>query len=146
MIQYNKNILIRKAKSSDIPRVVKISTGVRHLENYPKQKLGRAEFEIFLSGTFAFMFVAEIEKKVVGYITAFRSDDYFFLPFAAVYKKYRRHGIARKLLEKVEEIAKKEKCKYILYTAYTSNKAIEKFSKKMGYKKSRTLIQYYKIL
>jgi ribosomal protein S18 acetylase RimI-like enzyme len=146
MRQYNKNILIRKACASDIHRVVEISKSVRQLENYPKQKLGRAEFEIFLGNSFTFMLVAKIERKVVGYITAFRSDDYFFLPYAAVDKKYRRHGIAKMLLENVEEIAKNDKCKYILYTAYTSNKAIEKFSKKMGYKKSRTLIQYYKIL
>jgi cobalamin biosynthesis Co2+ chelatase CbiK len=50
------------------------------------------------------------------------------------------------LIKKVEEMAHKEKQKYILCTAYTSNKAIEKFSKKMGYKKSRALVQYYKIL
>jgi ribosomal protein S18 acetylase RimI-like enzyme len=138
--------MIRKARASDIRRVVEISKGVRQLENYPNQKLGRAEFKIFLSGSFAFMLLAEIDKKVVGFITAFRSNDYFFLPYAAVDKKYRRHGIAKMLLEKVEEIAKKKKCKYILYTAYISNKAIEKFSKKMGYKKSRTLIQYYKLI
>lgn len=146
MRQYNKNILIRKARATDIPRVVEISKGMRQLENYPKQKLGRAEFEIFLSGTFAFILVAVIDKKTAGYITAFRSDDYFFLPFSAVDKKYRRLGIASLLLKKVEETARKEKQKYILYTAYTTNKPIAKFSKKMGYKKSRTLIQYYKIL
>lgn len=108
MRQYNKNIIIREACDSDIPRVVEISKGVRQLENYPKQKLGRAEFEIFLSGSFAFMLLAEIDKKVVGFITAFRSNDYFFLPYAAVDKKYRRHGIAKMLLEKIEEVAKKK--------------------------------------
>ncbi|MDO9028506.1 MAG: GNAT family N-acetyltransferase [Candidatus Roizmanbacteria bacterium] len=139
-------IIIRKAVEKDIKHVVELSKGLCQLENYPHQKLGASEFKKFLRGNYTFMFVAEAQKKVVGYITGFRSDDYFFLPFAAVYKKYRRRGIAKLLLEKVEEMAKKEKMKYILYTAYTSNKAIEKFSKVMGYKKSRTLIQYFKIL
>ncbi len=141
----DRSIVIRKAMKKDIPRIVEISKNLRQLENYPGQKMGRSEFEKFLYGDFAFMLVAEVDKKVAGYITAFRSDDYFFLPFSAVDKKYCRHGIASLLLKKVEEMARKEKQKYILYTAYTSNKAIEKFSKKMGYKKSRTLIQYYKI-
>jgi ribosomal protein S18 acetylase RimI-like enzyme len=140
------SILIRKAAKKDIPRIGEISKNLRQLENYPGQKMGRSEFEKFLFGDFAFMLVAEVDKKVAGYIAGFRSDDYFFLPFSAVDKKYRRHGIASLLIEKVEEMAHKEKQKYILYTAYTSNKAIEKFSKKMGYKKSRTLLQYYKVL
>jgi ribosomal protein S18 acetylase RimI-like enzyme len=145
----SKNIVkikIRKARREDLNRLVSISKNLRQLENYPNQKLGKSEFEKFLYGDFAFMLVAEVNKQVAGYITGFRSDDYFFLPFSAVDKNFRRHGIAKKLLEKVEEMAKKEKQKYILYTAYTSNKAIQKFSKKMGYKKSRTLIQYYKII
>jgi len=146
MIQTNTIVMIRRAKKTDIPRVVELSRNLRQLENYPNQKMGRTEFEKFLSGDFAFMLVAELDRKVGGYITGFRSGDSYFLPFAAVDKKFRRHGIAKMLLEKVEEMAKKEKQKYILYTAYTSNKAIEKFSKVMKYKKSRTLIQYYKIL
>lgn len=139
-------IIIRKAIKKDIKHVVELSKGLRQLENYPNQKLGKSEFEKFLGGNYAFVFVAEVQKKVAGYITGFRSDDYFFLPFAATDKKYRRCGVASLLIKKVEEMAKKEKIKYILYTAYTSNKAIEKFSKVMGYKKSKTLIQYFKIL
>ena len=142
----SQSIIIRKAAKKDISRIVVISKNLRQLENYPKQKLGRSEFEKFLYGNFAFMLVAEVDKRVAGYITAFRSDDYFFLPFSAVDKKYRRLGIASLLIKKVEEMARKEKQIYILYTAYTTNKAIAKFSKKMGYKKSRTLIQYYKII
>lgn len=139
-------IKIRKAAEKDIKYIVELSKGLRQLENYPHQKLGASEFKKFLGGNFAFMLVAEVQKMVVGYITGFRSNDYFFLPFAATDKKYRRCGIASLLIKKVEEMAKKEKIKYILYTAYTSNKAIEKFSKAMGYKKSKTLIQYFKIL
>lgn len=139
-------IKIRKAKFEDIKRVVEISKNLRQLENYPNQKLGRSEFEKFIDNRYAFMYIAETENKVVGYITAFRSDDYLFLPFAAVDKKYRRLGIAQRLLEKVESIAKKEKRKYILFTAYESNKPIHQFAKKMGYKSSRRLFQYYKLL
>jgi ribosomal protein S18 acetylase RimI-like enzyme len=142
----NRSIVIRKAVKKDLPRIVEISKNLRQLENYPHQKIGKTEFEKFLFGDFAFMLVAEADKRVVGYITGFRSDDYFFLPFSAVDKKFRRLGIASLLIKKVEEMAHKEKQKYILCTAYTSNKAIEKFSKKMGYKKSRALVQYYKIL
>ncbi len=140
------NIKIRKATEKDIKYIVELSRGLRQLENYPHQILGVSEFRNFLSGTFAFMLVAEVQKRVVGYITCFRANDYFFLPFAATDKKCRRRGVASLLLKKIEEIAKKENKKYILYTAYTSNKAIEKFSKTMGYNKSRTLIQYFKIL
>ena len=92
------------------------------------------------------MLVAEVDNKVVGFITAFRSDDYFFLPFAAVDKEYRRCGIAKMLLLKVEALARGEKRKYILFTAYTSNYAIKNFSKVMKYKRSRKLFQYFKIL
>lgn len=137
---------IREAKYKDIDRVVEISKNLRQLENYPNQKLGKTEFYKFVKSKHAFMYVAEVENKVVGYITAFRSDDYLFLPFAAVDKKYRRKGIAKQLLEKVEQVARKEKRKYILFTAYESNKPIHKFARKLGYKSSRKLVQYYKLL
>ncbi len=137
---------IRKARLNDIDRVVEISKNLRQLENYPNQKLGRSEFEKFINSRYAFMYVAEINKLVVGYITAFRSDDYLFLPFAAVDKKFRRLGIAQQLLELVEKIAKKEKRRYILFTAYESNKPIHYLAKKLGYKSSRRLFQYYKLL
>lgn len=137
---------IRKATYKDIDVVVEISKNLRQLENYPNQKLGKTEFKKFVKSKYAFMYVAEVNKKVVGYITAFRSDDYLFLPFAAVERKYRRHGIASKLLERVEKIAKREKRKYILFTAYETNKPIHQFAKKLGYKATRKLVQYYKLI
>lgn len=137
---------IRKAKYKDLDRVVEISKNLRQLENYPNQKLGKSEFRKFVRGRYAFMFVAEVDKKIAGYITAFRSDDYLFLPFAAVDRFYRRKGIAGKLLEKIEKVAKREKRKYILFTAYENNKPVHNFAGKMGYKATRKLVQYYKLV
>lgn len=142
----NVKIKIRKGRRGDLKRVVEISKNLKQLENYPNQKLDKSEFEKFIVSKYAFMYVAELENEVVGYITAFRSDEYLFLPFSAVDRKYRRLGIASKLIKKVEEIARKEKRKYILFTAYLNNKPIHSFAKKLGYRASRKLIQYYKLM
>jgi ribosomal protein S18 acetylase RimI-like enzyme len=140
------NIVIRQAKKSDLPAIVKISRGVREIENYPNQRMKVDDFAHFVSGEGGRMFVAVAGKEVVGYITVYESDNYFYLPYAVTKRNWRKRGIGSALLSHVEQLAKEADVEYILMSVYVYNSSVHKFLKARGYIPSKKLIQYSKII
>lgn len=143
---------IRRAKMSDLPAVVKMSAGVKEIENYPGQKMRAADFKHFVYGDGASMLVAVVPGKkpsgyeVVGYVTIYESENYFYLPYAVTKKEWRRSGVASALLHEVERLAKDGNVEYILMSVYVYNTGVRSFLKARGYVASKRLIQYSKIL
>ncbi|MCL5020814.1 MAG: hypothetical protein M1339_03945, partial [Bacteroidetes bacterium] len=96
--------LIRRAKLSDLPAIVKMSAGVKEIENYPGQKMKAEDFRHFIDGDGASMLVAVVPggvrpgDEVVGYVTIYESENYFYLPYAVTRKGWRRHGVGSALL------------------------------------------------
>ncbi len=135
-------IVVRRAKSGDLPSVVRMSRGVREIENYPGQKMKQDDFVGFVEGYGGLMLVATVKEKVVGYVTVYESENYFYLPYAVTAKAWRRRGVAGALLDEVERLAKKEKVEYIFMSAYLYNSAVHSFLKGRGYIASKKLIQY----
>ncbi|HUI31423.1 MAG TPA: GNAT family N-acetyltransferase [Candidatus Acidoferrales bacterium] len=151
-----KNFVVRPAKKSDLPAVVKMSHGVSEIENFPGQKMKVEDFIHFTKGDGALMLVAESRGtrrarsrsagEVVGYITVYQSENYFYLPYAVTKKGWRRHGVGGALLERVEALAKEAKVEYILMSVYVYNLSVHTFLKERGYTASKRLIQYSKII
>jgi len=144
-------VIIRYATSRDLQRIVEISEETRELENYTGQVMSASDFAEFLDRSpsrkgWAFLIVAEVDGNVVGYITGYKGKRYFYLPYGAVDKRYRRKGIATALMQYVEKLALKERKKYVFYSVFTSNKAMKRFSRKLGFRPGRTLVQYAKVL
>ncbi len=143
---------IRKARAGDLPAVVKMSSGVNEIENYPGQRMKAEDFKHFVSGDGATMLVAVAphgrngEKEVVGYVTIYRSENYFYLPYAVTRKGWRRRGIGDALLREVEKLAKDEKVEYILMSVYIYNSSVHSFLRARGYVPSKKLVQYSKII
>ena len=143
---------IRRAKMSDLPAVVRMSAGVREIENYPDQKMKPADFKHFVYGDGASMLVAVAPGKkpsgyeVVGYVTIYESENYFYLPYAVTKKGWRRRGVGSALLREVERLAKDENVEYILMSVYVYNTGVHSFLKARGYAASKRLVQYSKIL
>jgi ribosomal protein S18 acetylase RimI-like enzyme len=143
---------IREARRGDLAEIVKMSAGVKEIENYPGQRMRADDFIHFLGGKDAAMFVAVVPGKararveVVGYVTVYRSENYFYLPYAVTKKGWRRHGIGGALLSAVERLAKEEEVEYILMSVYAYNKTVGTFLKARGYVASRRLIQFSKII
>ena len=84
--------------------------------------------------------VAKIENKVVGSVMGIVCDELFgnCLPFmvvenVAVLKEYRRRGVARELLIKLEEHAKQRFCTTILFVSSEHRTAAHKLYESVGY-------------
>ena len=143
---------IRRARRGDLAEIVKMSAGVREIENYPGQRMKADDFIHFLGGNDAMLIVAVVpgtrkgKDEVVGYVTVYRSENYFYLPYAVTKKGWRRHGIGGALLSAVERLAQDEKVEYILMSVYAYNKTVGTFLKARGYVPSRRLIQFSKII
>ncbi len=82
-------------------------------------------------------FVAIDDNKIIGFIGF--SKGYFngadYLDWVFVDKKYRKIGIAEKLIKEFEKDAKKRKVRRIFSTTIRKNKSAINMHKKLGYKK-----------
>jgi len=148
---------IRKTKEEDIEKIWEIEKESReHHEKVSQveyQRLNKAktdekarhEFETNLKknilGEKVVSFVVEIDDEVIGWIfsklgTWGWSDDppkMVWIEDIGVLKKYQRKGIAKKLIGKVEEVAKKEGAKYSYLTVWLKNKPAYELYKKNNY-------------
>ncbi|MCL5267604.1 MAG: GNAT family N-acetyltransferase [Bacteroidetes bacterium] len=138
--------IIRRAKRADLPTIVKLSKGVKEIENYPGQKMKADDFLHFVEGGGGLMLVAAVKGKVVGYVAVYESENYFYLPYAVTDKKWRKHGVGSALLAEVERMAKEEKVEYILMSVYVYNSNVHSFLKARGYVASKKLVQYSKTI
>lgn len=145
--------IIRQAKKADLPDVVKMSHGVSEIENYPGQRMKVEDFMHFVGGDGALMLVAESKSRrfhdsgeVIGYITVYQSENYFYLPYAVTKRSWQRQGVGSALLERVEALAKQAKVEYILMSVYVYNSSVHTFLKARGYTPSKRLIQYSKLI
>ncbi|MFZ1082301.1 MAG: GNAT family N-acetyltransferase [Candidatus Kryptoniota bacterium] len=143
---HDRQFVIRPAKKSDLSEIVKMSNGVKEIENYPGQKMKADDFIHFVGGDGALMLVAAAKNKVVGYVTVYQSENYFYLPYAVTKKEWRGKGIGSALLEHVESLAKEAGVEYILMSVYVYNSSVHKFLKARGYAPSKKLVQYSKII
>ena len=84
--------------------------------------------------------VAKLKGKIVGYtsvIIAYNLFDgkkpFMTLWWVGTHPKYRHQGIATKLFEKIEEIAKENNCELIYFISAEDNTGAHKFYQKLGY-------------
>jgi len=138
--------VIRLARKSDLPAVVRMSHGVSEIENYPGQRMKVADFVHFVGGDGALMLVAVSKKEVIGYVTVYQSENYFYLPYAVTKRRWRKHGVGGALLERVEALAKEAEVEYILMSVYVYNSSVHTFLKERGYIPSKRLVQYSKLI
>ena len=74
----------------------------------------------------------EIDGSFIGGLTATRDFDSIYIDYFVVEEKYRKSGIGRKLLTRLEEIAKEKNVKRIMLNTYSFQSPY--FYEKMGYK------------
>jgi len=137
---------IRPARKRDLREVVSMSKGVSEIENYPHQRMKEEDFVHFVAGGEAMMLVAASGKEVIGYVTVYRSENYFYLPYAVTKSGWRKRGVGGALLERVEALAKETGVEYILMSVYVYNTSVQSFLRERGYTPSKKLIQYSKVL
>ena len=127
-------IKIRKATKKDIPQLVRIVKGVTSIEDYPGE-YNKFLFEKMLKDNETTVIVAEINREVIGFNQfTLNKDKVMYVESLAVLKKYQGNGIASKLLEVMEDLAKKKKIKKIIFIVREWNNAMNHLAKKRKYK------------
>lgn len=76
--------------------------------------------------------VEEVDGHFIGGLTATRDFDSIYIDYFVVEQEYRKSGIGRKLLLRLEEIAKEKNVKRIMLNTYSFQSP--GFYEKMGYK------------
>lgn len=94
----------------------------------------------FLTGYPSAQFVAEADKKIVGYIlTKINDDGSFHISSLAIKRQYRRSGIASALIKMVIKLSKNK----VTLEVRPSNKAALALYISSGFKHTRTEKKYY---
>ncbi|HSW48136.1 MAG TPA: GNAT family N-acetyltransferase [Candidatus Saccharimonadales bacterium] len=98
-------------------------------------------FEKVLKSPYSYIYVAEDNTKLVGFTSfSFRNvvrhpNLICQLEELFVLEEYRKHGIGKKFVEKLEIKSKELDCKNIYIESGTNLKTAHKFYKNLGYKK-----------
>lgn len=143
------DIKIEDLKYEDIEECYKMNMKVfnenRNIEEIKElyKKCSNKEMYRFL--------VAKLDGKIVGYtscIIAYNLFDanhpFMTLWWVCTHPDYRRRGIATKLFQTIDEIAKENNCELIYFTSGIERKDAHAFYEKMGYNqnKSKAFIKY----
>nr|QBK88767.1 MAG: acetyltransferase (GNAT) family protein [Mimivirus LCMiAC01] len=96
------NFIIRKAVKDDIPKINKVNREVLS-ENYDLEF-----YHELLASQYTSSYVAISEEEIVGYIIGdleinCRNQIHCHIISIAILENYRKRGIGKKLMEKVEE-------------------------------------------
>lgn len=95
--------------------------------------------------------VAKVDGKIVGYTSCIIGYNLFdgrhpfmTLWYVGTHPDYRRKGVATKLFQTIEEIARGNHCELIYFTSEMYRKDAHAFYEKMGYdqNKSKAFIKY----
>jgi len=133
-------IEIRKAGLTDIWGIYNCNKSILPIYYSPE------EYLMFMMSSGMLILVAYEGDELCGYLVAQHTPPTIHIMSFGVYEKHRRKGIGRQLIEKTEEIATKEsdKIKRVSLFVHADNIGGLKFYKKYGFKKVKTLPNYYK--
>ena len=131
---------IRKASFTDILGIYNCNSTVLPIYYSLDEHL------FFLLSSDMIVLVAYEGSELLGYLIAQYTLPTVHIMSFGVYEKHRRKGVGNKLISKMEEITKENKSdiKKISLYVHADNIGGIKFYKKNGFKKIKTLHNYYK--
>jgi ribosomal-protein-alanine N-acetyltransferase len=130
--------MIRKMELFDVDQVYEIENQ-SFFEPWSKEKLVKE----LLGNKLLEHYVFDIGGEIAGfYIVNFVLDEADIFTIA-VKNDYRRKGIGSKLLDHLEEIARKKAIKYIRLEVSTKNYKAIKLYEKHGFKQKGLRVNYY---
>ena len=145
-------MIIRRAKKSDIDDIIRLADQLRKTEA-PLDKTKNIKEDSYLSDIYRekelkyissrkkIFLVAEIDKKIIGYVNGYiveNPDIYYREPVAyldclCVDKVSRKQGIGKKLIDEFSSIVKKKGAKYVKLNAFENNTPAVNLYKKEGF-------------
>ena len=138
---------IRKLKLSDIPELVELVKGEATIEDYPGEYSPKL-FKQMLEDKDTIVLVVEEDSKLIAFqeIKIDKSQKRIYLETIIVSKEHRGKGIASKLMEEVEKLARQKKFKRLAFIVRKWNKPMNSLAKKLGYTEKDELIFWDKEL
>jgi ribosomal protein S18 acetylase RimI-like enzyme len=134
---------IRLATKKDVGRIMQLLNGDVYLTG-TSGDYAKKDIEIFVSTKIIRVFLCEIDGKVVGMCKIDVYGSYCYLNLISVDKNYRGKGIGSTLLDYVEKYLKKKGIGEIEGLTDESNKIMQNFFSRRGYKKGHKYIHYWK--
>lgn len=131
-------VVIREANGNDIGQICQLE----QMCFFPDRKLEEIECQINLNDTY--YFVAETEKKIIGYLSAKAVLDEVDLWYIAVETKYRKKNIGNRLMEKFMNTMKVRGMQTITLEVRKSNENALRLYKKHNFKEISIRKDYYK--
>ena len=120
----------------------------KYVKNWPLSDIGKDYFVDLIKNQF--VIIAEIDKKVIGYLAGSIYDDATFSYYDGITaemdnmfikEEYRRFGIGSKFVNAFLVWAKNKNAKRIFVTASSKNENTIKFYKKMGFEPINTTLR-----
>lgn len=141
------DFIIREAKLSDYNTIHELnlmSLGYDYELESTKENLKN-----ILQSSYYKIFVAEIEKEVVGYIHGSNYDNTYSKPLKnimgiAVKQNRQGNGIGRTLLEEIEKWAKEDGCMGVRLVSGLNRTNAHFFYKRCGYNQRKEQINFIK--
>jgi ribosomal-protein-alanine N-acetyltransferase len=103
----------------------------------------RSYFLYDMNRPHAFCLVAKENKRLVGYLIAWRIEDQIHLANIAIHPAERKKGFGSRLLKTILEIGEELKCQNIYLEVRISNIAAQNFYRKHGFVQTFTQKHYY---
>lgn len=134
------NFIIQKAEAKDIPSILGLIKELAVFERQPNAVLlseGELKQALFGENPWVFVYVAEMENKVVGmalYYYGFSTwmGRSLHLEDLIVNDNYRKLGIGRALMNQVIQVAKAEKVERMSWEVLDWNEPAVKFYESLG--------------
>ena len=101
-------------------------------------------FEEELKNILATYLVVELENEVLGYLGMWFIIDECHVTNIAVKSKYRRKGIATKLIKEMFKLCKEQCISYAFLEVRISNLSAQKLYERFGFKSEGIRKEYYK--
>ncbi len=148
-----QNILIRTAKIDDIDNIIILLKQLFEMENgvtinEEKQRKG---IELIISNELSNFLIAEIDNKIVGicsvqlFVSTAEGGYSAWIEDLYIEKKYRKLGIALKILNFIENWSKEKDIKKIQLLCDENNKTAHKLYKKFAMQKTNWKCWFKKI-
>lgn len=134
----NSELIIREAEVWDIKAILELD------KNNFDNNWGKDVIEKTLMSKSGIVYVAELNKDIVGFIIAENDVDELNVSKVVVAKDFRNHGIGTKLIKTIEELSKKLNINAVSLEVSVNNFTAKTLYEKLGYVLRRTRKSYYK--
>ena len=137
-----RNIEIKPASTADLQILYKIER-----ECFSSEAFSMEELSFLIKNPNSISLIAKIDKEIAGFIIGLiydtKSGKIGHILTLDVAKKYRRRGVAIKLMEKLEGKFREKTVKECFLEVRIDNEAAKRLYRKLGYAEIACLKDYY---